>query len=153
MNTSEQLIEKSVDLPQLRSWGDDKWRQKAACKGHGASCFFPSKEEAHLMQACVNESKLICSKCTVRKECLTFAIENGLHHGVYGGLAPRERRNMDTNNLDCRMPVTVVIKCLKQFNAFKKIPSRGIVSDLATHLGISIEKSEELIADAQNQYV
>lgn len=153
MDTTVETSISYSDLPHLRSWGDDTWRAKAACKGHGATCFFPSKEQAHLMQACINESKLICSKCTVRKECLTFALENGLHHGVYGGLAPRERRNMDIGNLDCRMPVSVVVKCLRQFNAFKKIPSKGVVSDLATHLGISIEKSEELIADAKNQYV
>lgn len=153
MDTTADTTTNYSDLPQLRSWGDDKWREKAACKGHGADCFFPSKEQANLMQACISESKLICSTCTVRKECLTFAIENGLRHGVYGGLAPRERVSMDVNNLDCRMPITVVIRCLKQFNSFNKIPSKGIVRDLANHLGISIEESEELVADAPNKYV
>ena len=105
------------------------------------------------MQICISESKLTCATCTVRKECLTFALENGLHHGVYGGLAPRERRNMDINNLDCRMPVSVIIRCLKQFKSFNKLPSKGITHDLACHLSITIEESERLIADAANQYV
>lgn len=153
MDTIGQAFDKPVELPQLRSWGDDRWREKAECRGKGNTCFFPSKEQANLMQLMVSESKLMCSRCTVREDCLKFALVNGIHHGVYGGLAPRERVNMTVDKYNCRMSVDTVIRCIRKVKRSYKLPSNGIIKDLAEHLGVSEAASKKLVADAQNQYV
>jgi WhiB family redox-sensing transcriptional regulator len=51
--------------------------------------FFPdtAREErdwAHLYQA-------ICESCHRRVECLDYALENNIEHGVWGGLTPAQR--------------------------------------------------------------
>lgn len=142
-----------IELPQLSNWGDGKWREQAACRGKGNTCFFPSKEHPELMQIMISESKLLCSKCPVRKECLMFALENGLKHGVYGGLAPRERRGMTTDKYDCSMRIEQIIGYLKLCTKVYKLPSKGIVADLAKHFEVSEEEARKMIANAKHQYV
>lgn len=146
-------MQTQIELPQLTNWGDGKWRDQAACRGKGNTCFFPTKEQPELMQIMISESKLLCSKCPVRKECLMFALENGLRHGVYGGLAPRERQGMTLEKYDCSMTVEQVIRYLKTCIKVYKLPSRGIVSDLAKHFDVSEEEAEKMIANAKHQYV
>lgn len=34
----------------------------------------------------------ICNRCTVREECLDYALENAVDFGVWGGLTERQRR-------------------------------------------------------------
>jgi WhiB family transcriptional regulator, redox-sensing transcriptional regulator len=35
--------------------------------------------------------KAICGRCAVREECLEYAVSQGIEHGIWGGLSPRER--------------------------------------------------------------
>ncbi|MFL6144918.1 MAG: WhiB family transcriptional regulator [Labedaea sp.] len=38
-------------------------------------------------------AKAVCLMCPVHVACVAYALEHGeLHHGVWGGLSPRERR-------------------------------------------------------------
>jgi len=37
------------------------------------------------------EAKAICAICRVRRECLTFALRTGQHHGIWGGTTEDER--------------------------------------------------------------
>ena len=34
----------------------------------------------------------VCARCPVRQPCLDYAISHGITHGVWGGLAERDRR-------------------------------------------------------------
>ena len=36
--------------------------------------------------------KRLCAKCPVKDLCLEFALVNEEHHGLWGGLTPRERQ-------------------------------------------------------------
>ena len=62
------------------------WTIHAACRGMNADLFFPELGED------ASHAKAVCAECTVRAECLQYAIDEGITVGVFGGLAPRERR-------------------------------------------------------------
>jgi len=66
------------------------WRLHAQCRGLDPELFYPERgEDIRLAQS-------ICRECSVSSECLDFAIENGEHHGIWGGLSERSRRRLRT---------------------------------------------------------
>lgn len=67
---------------------DTEWMSRMACTGKDPDDLF-------LMGAAQSHGKRICAPCTVKVECLAYAKERGIEHGVWGGLTERERREMD----------------------------------------------------------
>jgi len=67
---------------------DDRWLRSANCLGIDASLFLPG------LGASVSEAKGVCRGCTVRTECLDFALEVRELTGVWGGLTGEERRSI-----------------------------------------------------------
>ncbi len=63
------------------------WMEDAACKGTDTDLFFPEGPGSH-----PSEARAICARCPVREQCLTFALDWNITHGVWGGLAPKQRR-------------------------------------------------------------
>ncbi len=57
--------------------------EEAACYGESAEVFFTIGME--------EEAKKVCSGCTVRWDCLGYALQTRQRHGVWGGLTPFER--------------------------------------------------------------
>ena len=39
-------------------------------------------------------AKSVCADCRVKDQCLQYALENRLEHGVWGGLSIQERRSL-----------------------------------------------------------
>lgn len=74
------------------------WMQHAACKGQDVDMFFVGAGEA------IWDAVAFCSRCTVRKDCLQYAIDNDLHTGVWGGLSPRARRDPHRRHQDVQIP-------------------------------------------------
>lgn len=73
-----------VELPVLISPDTDKsWRQHSLCADK-TDIFFSGRRVA--------EAKEVCSRCTVRTECLDFADRNDIRDGVWGGLTHKERK-------------------------------------------------------------
>jgi WhiB family transcriptional regulator, redox-sensing transcriptional regulator len=71
-------------------WRDD-WRQEAACRDLNPELFFPEGTAGPaLVQA--DQAKLVCRSCPVRRQCLTFALRQGLDSGIWGGTNVAERR-------------------------------------------------------------
>ena len=64
--------------------GDDE----AACQSTDPDLFFPNEELS------VQTAKRICRGCPVRTQCLEFALDARLEHGVWGGLTENERRSL-----------------------------------------------------------
>src|SRR5690606_245316 len=64
------------------------WTQQAACRDTPPSLWHPSDEEDFLLVA---HAAAICRGCPVRSECLEHALEAPEHHGIWGGLTPRQR--------------------------------------------------------------
>lgn len=69
------------------------WREKAKCLDamhpRTASQFFFPSDGAGVAQA-----KEFCADCPVRIDCLNYAIEERIDHGVFGGASERERRSI-----------------------------------------------------------
>ena len=76
-------------LEVLRSEGlDMEWQDLANCRGADPDLFFPERG------ASTRTAKSICRECTVRLECLEFAIVSSEKFGIWGGLSERERRRI-----------------------------------------------------------
>ncbi|MFC5252988.1 WhiB family transcriptional regulator [Streptomyces nigrescens] len=76
----------------LRSIGDTSWHTRGACHGMDVedadAVFFPLPRD----HEAIAEAKELCGWCPVRRDCLNYALENGLKEGVWGGLTEAERR-------------------------------------------------------------
>ncbi|MCL1922363.1 MAG: WhiB family transcriptional regulator [Propionibacteriaceae bacterium] len=69
------------------------WRHQSACLSEDPELFFPiGNTGPALLQ--IEEAKKVCSSCSVRDNCLAWALEAGQDHGVWGGLSEEERRSM-----------------------------------------------------------
>ena len=67
---------------------------KAACRGPQAAVFFPPPQFERKEEKFERETraKAICATCSVRKECLEYAIAIREPHGIWGGLNEVERK-------------------------------------------------------------
>lgn len=67
-------------------WERPAWYDRAACRGIGPERFYP--EESETLRA----GRQVCKKCPVRAECLDYALTAEEGHGMWGGVAARDRR-------------------------------------------------------------
>lgn len=69
--------------------GDDNplaWQADSLCTQTDPEAFFPEKGGS------TRDAKRICAECTVKTECLEYALVNDERFGIWGGLSERERR-------------------------------------------------------------
>ncbi|MGH9190266.1 MAG: WhiB family transcriptional regulator [Acidimicrobiales bacterium] len=67
---------------------EQSWRNRGACRGLDPGVFYPvTEDDAH-------EARAICGTCSVRAQCLDYALDNREHQGVWGGATEKERRRM-----------------------------------------------------------
>ena len=69
------------------------WRQEAACLTRDPEMFFPTGSSGAAVRQ-INRAKIVCSTCPVSAQCLRWAVEAGVDHGVWGGLSEVERKNL-----------------------------------------------------------
>ena len=69
------------------------WAELAACKDEDPELFFPISEVGPGARQ-TSHAKAVCGRCPVRAECLGYALDNGLDHGVFGGYTAVERRQL-----------------------------------------------------------
>lgn len=69
---------------------EDTWVVRAACRGLDPDIFHPVRAG----NAYVTQAKQICEGCSVRAECLEYALEAPEPLGVWGGLSAQERRRI-----------------------------------------------------------
>lgn len=65
-----------------------RWMAQASCKDYDSAVFFPENTD----NTTYKQAKAICADCPVRLECLEYACRNAIVDGLWGGLAPKERR-------------------------------------------------------------
>ena len=73
---------------------ENDWRPEAACRGLDPELFFSSDDIVNRQERLEREAeaKAVCTRCTVRKDCLSYALDAGERYGIWGGLNPQERR-------------------------------------------------------------
>jgi WhiB family transcriptional regulator, redox-sensing transcriptional regulator len=81
----EDCVRDAVDIDLLRP----RWMRRAACRGQGFDAWFPP---GHDYGEEAEAGKLVCAACPVRAECLDYALDGRIRHGLWGGLTPMERR-------------------------------------------------------------
>lgn len=64
------------------------WTEAAVCASADPEAWFPEKGQTN------TAAKKVCGACTVREECLAWALEHSERFGVWGGMSERERRRM-----------------------------------------------------------
>ncbi len=64
------------------------WMADGACRGMDTDVFFPDRHQS------TEIAKAACMGCSVRVECLEYALDNRIKHGVWGGHSERQRRRM-----------------------------------------------------------
>jgi len=71
------------------------WRSAGACLSADPDLFFPISSTGPAERQ-VARAKKICAGCSVRRECLEFALSNNQIYGIWGGTTAdarqRERR-------------------------------------------------------------
>lgn len=65
------------------------WWDKANCIGTDPEAFFAEKAagDEFLSRAALK----VCGQCEVRDECLSFALQENMQYGIWGGMRPTER--------------------------------------------------------------
>jgi WhiB family transcriptional regulator, redox-sensing transcriptional regulator len=61
---------------------------RARCRQMTPGEFFPSDGVG------VDVARRICADCPVQEECLAYALDYRIDHGVWGGTSERERRRI-----------------------------------------------------------
>ncbi|MFE4055025.1 WhiB family transcriptional regulator [Streptomyces sp. NPDC059096] len=145
----------------LRGIADTSWHTRGACHGMDAddadAVFFPLPRD----HEAIAEAKELCGWCPVRRECLTFALENTLKDGVWGGLTEAERRPWH-DGLPHRRDYQRVAAFFNGRDVHLTEAERQIVVDLAylrgwrpirlaAALQISVKHSRDLLRQVANK--
>jgi len=82
-----------LGMPGLRPVASDDdnplaWQSDSLCAQTDPEAFFPEKGGS------TRDAKRICTGCSVRAQCLEYALENDERFGIWGGLSERERRKL-----------------------------------------------------------
>lgn len=75
-------------MDPLEVEGELAWQVDALCAQTDPEAFFPEKGGS------TRDAKKVCASCTVRSECLEYALSNDERFGIWGGLSERERRRL-----------------------------------------------------------
>ena len=77
------------------------WRHDALCRDEDPELFFPIGSNGPAERQ-IAAAKAVCTRCSVTKDCLSWAIESGQDSGVWGGLSEDERRALKRRNARTR---------------------------------------------------
>ncbi len=70
-----------------------EWVHRAKCRDVDPELFFPVGTTGPAA-AQIEAAKEVCVKCSVRDECLEWALVTGQDAGVWGGTSEEERRSI-----------------------------------------------------------
>ncbi len=72
---------------------DYSWRRESLCAHTDPELFFPIGTTGQALLQ-IAKAKEVCSGCTVKSQCLDFALETNQDSGIWGGTSEEERRNI-----------------------------------------------------------
>ena len=73
------------------------WAKEANCKGLDPNMFHVGRGESS------KEAIAVCVGCIVVKECLHYALSNGIKVGVWGGKSEKQRRRLRSEGYMVRL--------------------------------------------------
>ncbi len=79
-------------------WVDVGWQDSAGCAGTPDEWWFPSVQHPNRRKE--RTAKVICGRCPVIVECLSWALEVDDRWAILGGLTPTERANISRRERD-----------------------------------------------------
>jgi WhiB family redox-sensing transcriptional regulator len=65
-----------------------EWMADGKCREYPAETFFPRDGVGVII------AQRICVTCPVASQCLVYALDSHIDHGVWGGKSERERRRL-----------------------------------------------------------
>lgn len=68
-----------------------EWIKEGACLPFSPEMFLPEPDDKDAEKL----AKIVCESCVVKSECLSYALDNRIKVGIYGGTTPKERRNIN----------------------------------------------------------
>ncbi|MFA5786500.1 MAG: WhiB family transcriptional regulator [Actinomycetota bacterium] len=69
------------------------WRHQARCRDVDPELFFPIGTTGPAA-AQVEAARAVCKPCSVRQDCLQWALDTAQDSGVWGGVSEEERRTI-----------------------------------------------------------
>ncbi|HVM34211.1 MAG TPA: WhiB family transcriptional regulator [Actinomycetota bacterium] len=81
-------------MKNLVATTEAEWRQQASCLRHPAVLFFGIDDSETPAERRLREdrARIVCTSCSVRLECLEYALEAREPYGIWGGLTELERK-------------------------------------------------------------
>lgn len=73
------------------------WRHQALCRHADPEIFFPIGTTGPAVNQ-VEKAKVVCRRCPVVQDCLSWALGTGQDSGVWGGTDEDERRLLARRN-------------------------------------------------------
>ncbi len=67
---------------------DLSWMEDALCAQTDPDIFYPEKGGS------TAPATSVCNGCSVRSECLEYAVTNDIRHGIWGGTSDNDRKRM-----------------------------------------------------------
>jgi WhiB family transcriptional regulator, redox-sensing transcriptional regulator len=82
---------------------DTNWMARGNCRYEPPATFFPSDGVG------VEVAKQICGTCSVKDQCLAYALDNRIDHGVWGGTSERQRRRLLKKRKAASVPLSTTL--------------------------------------------
>ena len=76
---------KPLSIYSISSIFEGEWTKNALCRGMDTDLFFPPTGRRP------TQAIATCDKCSVKNDCLEWALANHVHWGVWGGMTERDR--------------------------------------------------------------
>ena len=70
-----------------------EWIERASCLDQDPDLFFPVGTTGPAVEQTAR-AKAVCRRCSVRRECLAWALDTCQDAGVWGGLGEEDRREI-----------------------------------------------------------
>jgi len=77
-----------TNVPVTPEDSTSAWMSLGNCRNYPPATFFPSDGVG------VDRARKICNGCPVLDQCLEYALDQRIEHGVWGGCSERERRRI-----------------------------------------------------------
>ena len=101
------------------------WRDFAKCKKYPIDLFFFETDSGRYSSSKVERARKFCSDCIVQKDCLSYALNENIEHGMWGGFSSRERNSIKRSHESTDYSEIATGLINKTINIVKKQTNKG----------------------------